>query len=109
MLMKVYGGTTQLGGQSLCETCTQSRITRGPRAQDEIVLCRASTLRTIQITFKVTDCSEYVNAREPSYFELFDRAWILHPDSKRRPAGFVRACDLDGDEAMRLRRDRDDY
>ena len=56
----------------------------------------------VQITFKVTSCSVYVDDREPSYHELCEKAWILRPASKQRAAGFVRAADLSGEEARRL-------
>jgi hypothetical protein len=103
MLTKVYGGTETLEGASLCDTCKQSRVTRGRRTDEEIVICNATPMRAVRVTFKVTCCSDYLDCREPSYMELFERAWILRPSSKRRPAGFVRASDLEDDEAMRLR------
>ena len=103
MLTKVYGGTERLDGASLCETCRLSRITRGPRLEDEIVFCNAGAMRDVQIAFKVTTCTHYVDQREPSYMEMFEQAWILRPSTKRRAAGFVRAADLEGDEAFRLR------
>ena len=102
MLIKVYGGTRIQDGESLCDTCTHSRITRGRRLEEELVMCTALMMNAVQITFKVTSCSAYVDEREPSYHELAEKAWILRPASKRRAAGFVRAADLSGDEASRL-------
>lgn len=98
MLIKVNGGTPVNGDESLCETCVHSRITKGRRLDEELVLCEASTLQSIRITFKVTSCTEYMDAREPSYHELLEHAWILKPGSTRRPAGFVRASELRYDE-----------
>ena len=105
MLTKVYGGTERLEGASLCDTCRLSRITRGPRLEDEIVVCNAATMRAVRVSFKVTTCTHYVDQREPSYMEMFEQAWILRPSTKRRAAGFVRAADLEGEEAFRLRHD----
>lgn len=94
MLIKVHDGTPANGDESLCETCTHSRITKGRRLEEELVLCEAAPMQSIRVTFKVTSCTEYLDAREPSYHELLERAWILKPASTRRPAGFVRANEL---------------
>ncbi len=102
MLIKVYGGTQIQDGESLCDTCVHSRITRGRRSEEELVMCTALMMHAVQITFKVTSCSVYVDDREPSYHELCEKAWILRPASKQRAAGFVRSADLSGEEAMRL-------
>jgi hypothetical protein len=32
--------------------------------------------------------------RVPTYFDLMQQAWILRPQSGKRPAGFVRASEL---------------
>lgn len=98
MLIKVYGGTPATGDESLCETCSHSRITKGHRLEEELVLCHAAPMENIRITFRVTSCTEYLDAREPSYHELLERAWILKPGSSRRPAGFVRADELPYEE-----------
>lgn len=98
MLIKVDRGTPVNGDESLCETCVHSRITRGRRLEEELVLCDSTPMQSIRITFKVTSCTEYADAREPSYHELLERAWILKPASTRRPAGFVRASELRYDE-----------
>jgi hypothetical protein len=95
MLMKVYDGTRVLEGESLCDTCRHSRIIRGRRMEEEIVICDAVFHGTLRVTFKVTSCSTYVDDREPSYEELMQKAWILRPASKRRPAGFMPAADFD--------------
>ena len=101
MLIKVSGGTPVNGDETLCATCGHSRITRGLRLEEELVLCHAAPMETIRITFKVTSCTEYVDGREPSYHELLERAWILRPGSSRRPAGFVRANELHYEELAR--------
>jgi hypothetical protein len=79
MLMKVYGGTGIQEHESLCESCRCSRIIGGRRFDEELVFCRALITHTVQIRFKVTSCTEYVDAREPGYHELLEKAWILRP------------------------------
>ena len=74
MLIKVYGGTQIQDGESLCDTCVHSRITRGRRLEEELVMCTALMMHAVQITFKVTSCSVYVDDREPSYHELCEKA-----------------------------------
>ena len=105
MLMKVYGGTPVQEGESLCDTCRHSAIVRGRRESEEIVVCGGIVMRTMVVTFKVTQCTEYVDQREPSYQELHEQAWILRPASKRRPAGFVPASELRDAELRRFRVD----
>jgi hypothetical protein len=102
MLVKVHGGTELQAGESLCATCRHSRIIRGRRLEEEIVFCDAIMMHTLRISFKVTSCTDYVDAREPSFHELAEKAWILRPATKRRAAGFVRAADLNAEEARRL-------
>jgi hypothetical protein len=102
MLIKIHG-TTPTCGRSLCETCRNSTITRGPRLEDEIVRCEAQPMTApVLIRFKVTECSAYVDARLPTYAQLLEQAWILKPTSGRRLAGFVRSSDLRDDEFRQL-------
>ena len=105
MLMKIYGGTQIQEGESLCDTCRHSAIVRGRRESEEIVVCSGMMMHAMVVTFKVTQCTAYLDRREPSYQELHEQAWILRPASKRRPAGFVRAADLRDGELRRFRVD----
>jgi hypothetical protein len=103
MLIKVHHGTISDGGRSLCETCRNSTITRGPRLEDELVRCEAQPMTTpVRIRFKVTECSAYVDARLPTYAQLLEQAWILRPTTGRRLAGFVRSSELRDDEFRQL-------
>jgi hypothetical protein len=102
MRMKVYEGTPSQSGDSLCETCRHSTITRGRRFNEEIVRCEALPSESTVITFSVTSCTAYLDADLPTYSELFDKAWILKPHDGKRPAGFVRASDLPFEERVRL-------
>jgi hypothetical protein len=67
------------------------------------VFCSALGLHGMQITFKVTSCSDYADLRTPSYMEMLQDAWILRPGSRKRPAGFVRGSELQQEESFDLR------
>ena len=98
MRIKIDRGTPQNSGDSLCYTCRFSRIVRGRRLDEEIVICDASHMTQMQITFKVTSCTDYSDNRVPSYGELVQQAWILQPGSRKRRAGFVRGSELRAEE-----------
>lgn len=103
MKTKVHGGSTINGGSSLCATCHFSTIIRGRSLDEEIVECSASSMMSgRRVPFKVTSCTAYSDARRPSYGEMVRTAWILTPHSRRRPAGFIRAADLDAQELRAL-------
>jgi hypothetical protein len=98
MHQKVQNGTVLNNESSLCSTCRLSMIVRGRSLDEEIVKCHAMGMRAARVPFKVTFCSSYADARLPSYMEMVEEAWILHPGSKRRRAGFVRGADLRDEE-----------
>jgi hypothetical protein len=105
MLIKIYGGTRIQGSPNLCETCQCSRIVRGTRDSEEMVLCSAIAIDPVRITFKVTSCTDYIDATVPPYHELVEQAWILTPATRRRPAGFVRGSELQKEEFARAMRE----
>ena len=102
MNFKVYGGTPTQEAETLCVHCRFSRIIRGHRLEEELVFCDATTMSAVRIKFKVASCSSFLDAREPTYPELVEKAWILKPGTRRRPMGFVRASDLTDDEVARM-------
>lgn len=102
MHIKIHRGTPASSDDSLCNTCRHSRITRGHKLDEELVVCNASHTRETHITFKVTWCSAFNDQNYASYYELLQQAWILQPQSRKRPAGFVRASDLQDEELERL-------
>lgn len=108
MRIKVHNGTPEHGGTGLCTTCRHSTITRGRRLEEEIVRCEAQAMGTTHITFVVTDCSAYFDARLPTYRQLLHQAWILRPHTAKRPAGFVRARDLPPNERYQVMTDYPD-
>jgi hypothetical protein len=103
MHIKIHDGTPISGDTSLCSTCRSSTIVRGRTLDEELVMCSALGLRSVQITFKVTSCSDYSDRRLPSYMEMLQDAWILQPGSRKRRPGFVRASELHEEEVFELR------
>ncbi len=98
MHLKVQNGTVSNSESSLCNTCRLSTIVRGRTLDEEIVHCHALSMRSTRVTFKVTHCSAYSDARHPTYLQMLEHAWILQPGSKNRTAGFIRSADLRKDE-----------
>ena len=94
MRLKVHDGTAPNGDSSLCTSCRLSTVVRGRTLDEEIVVCHALSMQARRVTFKVTSCTSYRDARLPSYLELLEVAWILQPGSRKRQAGFVRGADL---------------
>jgi hypothetical protein len=102
MKLKVYGGTPREGEDTLCATCSHSRIIRGRSMDEEIIECRILGYGHRRITFRVTSCSDYNDSRLPSIMELMENAWVLRRGSKRRPAGFIHGKDLRTDEMIQM-------
>lgn len=102
MRLKVYGGTPTNGDETLCASCTHSRIVRGRSLDEEIIDCRIVGYGHRRITFRVTSCSDYTDSRLPSIMELMENAWVLRRGSKRRPAGFIHGRDLRAEEMVRM-------
>ena len=103
MRIKVQDGTPISGDGNLCSTCRCATIVRGRSLDEELVVCGALGLHGVQITFKVTSCSDYADRRLPSYMEMIQDAWILRPGSRKRPAGFVRSSEIQEEELFGLR------
>lgn len=102
MRIKVQDGTPISGERSLCCTCRCATIIRGQSLDEELVFCSALGVHGVQITFKVTSCSDYADLRTPSYLEMIQDAWILRPGSRKRPPGFVRGSELQHEELFDL-------
>lgn len=94
MHVKVYGGTMSHSDETLCSTCSHSTITRGRSLDEEIIDCHLIGMGQRRITFRVTSCSAYVDARLPTMMQLMENAWVLRRGSKQRPAGFIHGKDL---------------
>ena len=108
MNIKVHGGTRCHSDEPLCNTCSHSRIIRGRTLNEEIVDCHATAFGHRRITFHVTFCSSYNDARLPSMMQLMENAWILRKGSKNRPAGFIHGKELRMEEMSQLMTGGDD-
>jgi hypothetical protein len=106
MRIKIHGGTPLHGNPSLCTSCSHSLITRGETLGERLVECRVSMMEGRLIPFKVTSCTGYRDASQPSYMELVRMAWILNPNRKKKQAaGFVRGEDLTDREFRKMVRE----
>lgn len=98
MHLKIHRGTVPHSNETLCATCSYSTIIRGRSLDEEIIACNRPIRVSLRITFRVTSCSDYVDGRLPSMYQLTENAWILRKGSKRRAAGFVHGRDLKVEE-----------
>lgn len=101
MQFKIRNGTSG-SDSSLCSSCRFATITRGHSPSDEIVRCEANPMHPARIHFKVASCTSYFDGQMPTYLQMLNQAWILHPATKKRRAGFVRGADLRPEERARL-------
>jgi hypothetical protein len=86
---KVYGGTP-LGGDSKCDTCAHGRLIKGYAESERIVLCDRYW-DPIRITFKVAECSEYLDRRLPRFDDLEEIALDITVERGRKVSGFATA------------------
>ena len=110
MRFKVHDGTPSNADSSMCTTCRHSTVIRGRTLDEEIVVCRGlASMKSVRVTFKVTQCSAYSDQRLPTYMELLEDAWVLQPGTRRRPPGFVRGSELRDAEIFTTPRGLDDF
>lgn len=88
---------TPLDGPSLCETCWYGQLTRGYRQGDEIVVCHA-TDPALHLTFRVRECTGYLDKTRQTLYEMRKIAWNLAPRGSKRRAGFLPPAHNDQDE-----------
>ena len=87
--MSVYvRNGTPLHGNSLCGTCVNAHIERGYRESEELVICQ-STYPEHRVTFRVRECSRYVEIQRESLGEMKKIAWLLDEHGHTRKVGFV--------------------
>ena len=94
MRVKIHGGTADHGAPSLCLTCRWATVIRGPRLNNEIVVCK-ELYPERRVTFPVVKCTGYADSRLASLREMEEIAWILRSDSLRKRVGFVRSSELE--------------
>jgi len=54
--------------------------------------------KPLRIPFRVAECSEYDDKRQPVLWELKQIAWDVHPRENGGKSGFVRGADLEKKE-----------
>lgn len=86
-LRKVYGGTP-VGTESRCDTCSYARIITGYSEKERIVFCDYA-YPTVNIPFKVYECSDYADKRLPRLDDL--KKIALPVEVRGRSAGFLEA------------------
>jgi hypothetical protein len=95
MRVKIQGGTADHGAPSLCLSCRWATVIRGPRLSNEIIECAQLSDHARRITFRVMQCSDYVDRTLASLREMEEIAWILRSDALRKRVGFVRSSELE--------------
>lgn len=79
---KIQGDHTRpVSEGALCLTCRSSMLVKGPRLNDGGILCRQGIGL---VTFHVSECSAYDDARKTAVWELERAAWIRMEDRKGR-------------------------
>ena len=79
--------------ESLCASCSNAHIERGYRQSEELVICR-STYPEHLVTFRVRECSGYIEKQRETLYEMKKIAWILDEHGHTRKMGFVPAKEL---------------
>lgn len=72
----------------LCDTCSHATIVRGTRFGDDVLRCHVLG----RVTFHVTECNAYTDARLTPVYRLEETAWRWMPDIGRMvsPSEFMR-------------------
>lgn len=63
-------------------------MARGFRESEELVLC-ARHEPAHRVSFRVRDCSGYLDKTRDSLYEMKQAAWLLAPRGQKRAAGFM--------------------
>ena len=81
---------TPTEAQSKCASCAHAHILRGFRESEEVVYCRVSYGRLLQVPFKVQECSSHMDRTRPTWEQMEDLAIDILPVSsiRAKPAGF---------------------
>jgi hypothetical protein len=63
----------------LCDTCSAATIVRGTRFGDDVIRCHVLG----RVSFHVTACNSYTDARLTPIYRLEETAWRWMPDLNR--------------------------
>jgi hypothetical protein len=86
--LKVLGGTRSASAPRLCDSCQSGVVRRGAPDSDEEIYC---TITEQRLARSVVECNRYVDARQPSLWDMRKIAWVLDGDSRRQRIGFIRS------------------
>ncbi len=90
MRIKVRGGTIEGGDGTLCVSCRNAVIVKGPNLKSERVMCEKFPYGSdAEVTFPVKECSVYDYKATTSVHDMYATAWVLRTDGKGRSIGFV--------------------
>jgi hypothetical protein len=88
---KIHGEhTRQTSEPALCLSCDHATIVRGTRFGDDVIRCGPLG----RVTFKVTACNAYRDAKLIPVYRLEESSWRWMPDLDRfvSPGEFMRLC-----------------
>lgn len=84
---KIHGEHTRPTNQPpLCHTCNSATIVRGTRFGDDVIRCGALG----RVTFHVTECNAYSDARLVPVYRLEETAWRWFDNRFVSPAELMR-------------------
>lgn len=83
-----YGDTPDLSSKSLCDTCTFSHITEGPRFKDKRVVCGCMHDYRKEIDFPVKKCNRYKQQNQMDLYEMKNIAHVIE-QGKGGKIGFL--------------------
>lgn len=88
MKIRVIGGTVENHSQSLCQTCRNGMITKGPAESSERVRCECLAADPV-MPQPIVSCTSYDDKSRPSLHDMRSIAWILRTDQSGKAIGFV--------------------
>jgi hypothetical protein len=100
MDVRIKNGTP-MHGAPLCEACSNAHIATGFSESQILVVCQAIAPNR-RVEFKVRDCTNYLEIKRESLYDMKQIAWVLLPREGKRKAGFVPAKELEKESAIEL-------
>jgi hypothetical protein len=100
MDVRIKNGTPSQG-QSLCETCSRAHIARGFGEGEVLVICQATSPEH-RVRYRIRECSNFLEIRRESLYDMKQIAWVLMPREGKRKAGFAPAQDQETETEIEL-------
>jgi hypothetical protein len=99
--INMKGGTPNKW-DSLCTTCSSAHIVSGFRESELVVIC-TEVHPNIPVSFKVRECTGYLDRNRPDYDAMQKLAIDVEPCTSLKPVGFRAKLELVEEEAVRRR------